>query len=242
MVKKPAYDKLEQMIKELNQEAVKRKQAEEELRESEKRYRSFLNNIVDGAYETDDMVNVRYANEAVEKIIGKPLKDIIGKAFLPLFTKASQTIALDAYSRSLKKEDVGPFELEFTNGTVCQFKNRITERQRWKNCWCFLESCEIFQNRSGRRRRFERRITSLEMRVDKRTAELRKTTEQLNSLMNATTDTVFLIDLKGYVVAANAMTAKRFGMTQNQFFGTCTYGPYVTIFSQIQEGHSESCC
>ena len=63
----------------------------------------------------------------------------------------------------------------------------------------------------------------LEQKVEERTAELRKTTEQLNALMNATTDTVLLIDQKGYVVAANAVTAERFGMSLDQLLGTCTY-------------------
>ena len=63
----------------------------------------------------------------------------------------------------------------------------------------------------------------LENRVEESRAELRKTTVQLNVLMNATTDTIFLINLKGYVVAANAVTAERFGMRLDQFIGTCVY-------------------
>ncbi len=63
----------------------------------------------------------------------------------------------------------------------------------------------------------------LKARVEKRTAELTQMTEQLNALMNATTDTVLLIDLKGYVVAANTVTAERFGMRLDKFIGTCSY-------------------
>jgi len=63
----------------------------------------------------------------------------------------------------------------------------------------------------------------LEARVEKRTAELRKTTGQLKALMNATTDTALLIDLKGYAVAANTVTARRLGTSLDQLLGTCTY-------------------
>jgi len=71
--------------------------------------------------------------------------------------------------------------------------------------------------------RLEKAHIELDALVEKRTAELRKTTAQLNTLMNATTDTVVLIDLEGNVVAANAATAKRFGMSLDLFPGTCAY-------------------
>lgn len=63
----------------------------------------------------------------------------------------------------------------------------------------------------------------LDALVQKRTAELRETTEQLSILMNATTDTVLLVDPKGHVVAANAITAKRFGTSLDQLLGKCAY-------------------
>ena len=44
MAGKPTYEELEQRVKELEREAVKRKQVEEALREGEKKYRS----LVDG--------------------------------------------------------------------------------------------------------------------------------------------------------------------------------------------------
>jgi ATP/maltotriose-dependent transcriptional regulator MalT len=51
-----------------------------------------------------------------------PLKDIIGKSFLPLFTEESQIIAMDVFQRTLNGESP-EYELTFTNGNICQFKN-----------------------------------------------------------------------------------------------------------------------
>ena len=59
--------------------------------------------------------------------------------------------------------------------------------------------------------------------LKQRTSELETSNQQLEALMNATTDTILLVDLKGYVVAANGVTAERFNMKLNQFIGTCTY-------------------
>jgi len=98
------------------------KQAEKTIWESELQFRNFLDNLGDVAYETDASGNVTYANKVSEKITGKPLKDIIGKPFLPLFTKESQQKAIDLYNRTLNGEGA-ECELTFTNGRVCHFKN-----------------------------------------------------------------------------------------------------------------------
>ena len=323
------------------------KRAEEALRESEEKYRSFLNNLVDGAYESDDMGNVTYINETAEKIVGKPSKDICGKPFYPLFTKDSQAVALDVYSRSLSGERIGIYELEFTNGAVCQFKNallkdkdgkivgvfgimrdiskqkraeealkksdqkyrtltenisdgvcildkkgrftfvndvivrRFKQTREWflgktyldvirsedrvhvrkkieatmrgedvpvyelayhtasgDELWVEVNTTALrndtgingllgisrdISDRKLAEKRLEKARIELENSFEKRTVELTQKTEQLNALMNATTDTVLLIDLKGYVVAANAATAERFGMSPDQLLGTCAY-------------------
>ncbi len=56
-----------------------------------------------------------------------------------------------------------------------------------------------------------------------RTRQLIKTKEQLEALLNATTDTLLLIDLEGRVIAANTVAAGRFGMTLEAFEGKNTY-------------------
>jgi PAS domain S-box-containing protein len=91
-------------------------------RESEEKFRNFLDNLGDVAYEADASGNVTYANKMAEKITGIPLKGIIGKPFLPLFTKESQRIVVDVYERTLNGESA-EYELTFTNGKVCHFKN-----------------------------------------------------------------------------------------------------------------------
>ncbi len=93
-----------------------------ELRGSERRFKNFFDNLGDIAYETDSSGNLTYANKTAEIITGTPLKDIIGKPFLPLFTEESQATAIDLYQRTLKGESP-EFDLPFTNGRICRFKN-----------------------------------------------------------------------------------------------------------------------
>jgi len=47
MAKKPTYEELEQRVKELENEALGRKQVEEELRESEEKFRHLVKNSND---------------------------------------------------------------------------------------------------------------------------------------------------------------------------------------------------
>jgi PAS domain S-box-containing protein len=100
-----------------------RKQAERALRESEKRFKSFLDDLSDIVYETDDLGNLTYANRAAEITAGIPRQDAIGGPFFPLFTRESQKVAIDVYQRTLKGESP-EYELTFNNGRICHFKNQ----------------------------------------------------------------------------------------------------------------------
>jgi PAS domain S-box-containing protein len=73
-----------------------RHRAEEALRQSEKRYRSMFENMINGfvLYETvkdarGDVIDVRYIeiNPAFERILGLKRKDVIGKTLLEVFPK-----------------------------------------------------------------------------------------------------------------------------------------------------------
>jgi PAS domain S-box-containing protein len=127
--KEMTTDELISELKELHRQNAELRRAEEQrmlteeaLRTSEERFRNFLDNLGDIAYETDASGNVTYANKVSEKITGVPLEDITGRPFLPLFTSNSQEIAQEVYRRTLAGESP-EFELTFTNGRICHFKN-----------------------------------------------------------------------------------------------------------------------
>ena len=103
--------------------ALYKKKMEKALAESEKRFKNFLDNLGDSAYEADAFGNITYTNKAAETLTGLPLKKLIGKPFLPLFEEKSHKIAMDVYQRTLNGEHP-EFELTFTNGKIARFKNK----------------------------------------------------------------------------------------------------------------------
>ncbi len=78
MPKRPSYEELKQRVKELEKETVKRKRAEEALRESEEKYRTILESIEDGYFEVDIRGNFTFFNDSLCKIHGYSKNELMG--------------------------------------------------------------------------------------------------------------------------------------------------------------------
>ena len=79
MDKKPTYEELEQRVKELDEEAVRRKQAEEALRESEEQFGLFMDHVPGVVFIKDLNGRYVYVNRAYELNRGRNREDCVGK-------------------------------------------------------------------------------------------------------------------------------------------------------------------
>jgi len=174
---KPSYEELEHKIKVLEKQVAAHQQAEEALEESEHPFRAFLDNLGDAAYETDSLGNVTYANKMGEIITGLPLKDIIGKSFLPLFAGEHQKTAIDVFQRTLDGESP-EYELTFINGTICHFKNEPLRNEQGKIVGVFGIARDI-TNRKRTEEALHIAHDHLERRVEQLTVELTKKSKQM---------------------------------------------------------------
>ncbi|MBI4619426.1 MAG: PAS domain S-box protein [Desulfobacterales bacterium] len=85
MLKKPTYEELEQRVKKLKIEAIKRKQAENALRESQERLRAIFEANPDPVVVYDNQGHPQYLNPAFTQVFGWTLDELKGRCipFVP---------------------------------------------------------------------------------------------------------------------------------------------------------------
>ncbi|MGA9348089.1 MAG: PAS domain S-box protein [Anaerolineae bacterium] len=95
---------------------TERKRAEEELRESEARYRELADSIADVFFAFDKDLRYTYWNKASEKLTGIPAKDAIGKSLYELFpdtpeTRRAERAYLDVLRTQQPQSLVNPYHI-----------------------------------------------------------------------------------------------------------------------------------
>ncbi len=130
-----------------------RKKVEEELRQSEERYREIVDTMEDGYYEVDLAGNITFANKASARFMGYPLEEYIGLNFKEIcrypwdvYRKFNQVYSTGKPSHNVtfelmrKDGSIGYGEFSVTpirdeNGSIKGFRGvgrDITERKRYE--------------------------------------------------------------------------------------------------------------
>jgi PAS domain S-box-containing protein len=92
------------------EDITERKRAEEALRQSEEKYRMLVDNIQDGVFIIQDG-KMQFANEALARMIGYIVEQVIGMDFQELVAPEDLEIVVDRYHRRQAGEDI-PREYE----------------------------------------------------------------------------------------------------------------------------------
>jgi len=201
------------------------KRSEEGLKKSDQKYKTFMESIRDGVYILDEKGRFTFVNDVIVRRSKQTREWFLDKSYIDVIRPEDRERVRKNFEAVMRGEEVSAYELAYptASGDDLWVEVNTTALRTDTGIIGLLGISRDITDRKLAEKRLEKARTELENRVEERTAELRKTTEQLNALMNATTDTVSLIDLKGYVVAANAVTAKRLGTTQDQLLGTFVY-------------------
>ncbi len=85
--------------KELRKEILERKNAEEELRKSEEKYRNIIETMEDGYYEVDIPGNITFFNEALCAISGYPSEELKGMSYRDLMGQENAQKVLHAFNK-----------------------------------------------------------------------------------------------------------------------------------------------
>jgi PAS domain S-box-containing protein len=108
----------------ITRDISERKQVEEELRESEERFRSIVDNSQVGILILDDAYHILYVNDEQCRISGYSRDEMIGQDFRKFIDEKSQRLVTGRYSRRQKGEKVPP-HYEFSFVTKDGQKRRV---------------------------------------------------------------------------------------------------------------------
>ena len=98
-----------------------RKLAEQNLRESEERFRAIFRTAQDCMYLKDISFKITLVNPAVEKLFGTPASEIIGRRFYELFGEEESDQVRDIHMRLLKGASIEEEHTRNVNGTPFTF-------------------------------------------------------------------------------------------------------------------------
>jgi PAS domain S-box-containing protein len=104
MTKQPTYEVLEQRIAMLEREAVRRIQVEEELRNSEERYRVITELTTELIYQHDLEGNIKFLSPAWETIMGYSVEQGLSMNIREILTPGSYALASQSISERLRTD------------------------------------------------------------------------------------------------------------------------------------------
>ena len=245
MARKPTYEELKQRVKELEKEVSKRKRAQEGLRESEERLKTVVNNVNDVIFQVSPLGFIQYVSPKVKEIYGYNPEELIGKHLRKTTPVSEVPKALEALKRVLSGKTVKNLEINQldSRGKIIPMEINGTPVKKGGK---IIAAQGVMRDISERKRAEEalrKAHDELERRVEERTAELKKANEGLQTeiterkraeeaqrvsalawqtLFDAVTDSVFLIDSEGKILLCNKATVNFLGKPINEIVGnTC---------------------
>ena len=120
MTKKPTYEELEQRVKALEQESIRRKRVEEVLRESEEKYRTLIENAVEAIIVAQDGM-IKFANTQGEELYGRSKEELVQEPLTHFIHEEDRGLVRDRHERRLKGEDlpqIYPFRIIDKQGHI----------------------------------------------------------------------------------------------------------------------------
>jgi PAS domain S-box-containing protein len=179
------------------QDINERKRAEEALRESEERYRAYLERASDYIFTLDPQGNFTFVNRAMCAALGYREKDLIGKPALTVVAPETHQEAAQVIQRIWNGETLEYMDLPVHTRSGKALLVQISGRAFYRD-GTLVETLHIARD-----------IT-----LQKQAEEALKQREaQYRALFEQSHDAVFILDLQGRHIAANQRAAEILGYT-----------------------------
>jgi PAS domain S-box-containing protein len=186
--------------------AVERKRSEEELRESERRYRLLADNATDIIWTSSIDLTLTYVSPSITRTLGYSTEEVIGKTFEGLLTPASFEVATKVLAEELAIESMVQRDL---------LRSRILELElNCKDGSTIWAEVIITFLRDPDDRAVGILGTARDITERKRAEEsLRKSEEKLQQLFKSATDGIFALDLNGAYTELNERMLEMLGFS-----------------------------
>ena len=161
---------------------AERQPVENQVTEAENMFRSIVENSHAGIFIIDRAFHLTYANNMLSEILGYPLEEIVGSDFRRFFDEPSKILVADRYIRRQRGENL-PSRYEFNffrrDGELRNAElSSAVVRYATGQVVTVGQMLDITERKQAEEALIKAQA-ELEMRVEKRTAELQKT----NSLL-----------------------------------------------------------
>jgi len=188
-----------------SQDSINCKLAEDALRSSEERFRDLADMLPEGLFETDQNLKLTYVNRHALELLGYTAEDLgAGLNGLDLLVPEHRDLAQVNFARRLGGEDLGPVEY-------------IALTKNGSRIPIHFHAGPIMI--TGKLVGLRGMVVDITER--KRAEEaLRESEEKLNTLLDATSEIVFLVKPDGTLLAINDAMAQSLGREKSELLGT----------------------
>lgn len=174
---------LQQRITDLEKSEIKHKQAEKKLRESEEEFRNLFENAKDGLIFLDKLGRILKVNERAVQIFGGSRKEVLGKHFIKLGVFPLNVIPLmqRVFKEALtkKKFKLNDICIKNKRGEEIHLECSATSIKKNNKIKGLLVIVRDITQRKFAEDELRRHRRHLETLIEERTAEQKKTNEQL---------------------------------------------------------------
>ncbi len=201
-------------------DVTEKKKLEEQLAESESKYRELFEKATDGIYMHDADGYIQKMNEAGIKIFGCiSMDEVIGTHFSKWLTPKSIKTARKAFAEFLSDKPVQPEVIEIIRKNGQPGYIEITAKP-FKDGYRTVGFHGIFRDITEKMR-LEQTILDYNKKLEKAYGQLKESEEKYRMIFDNANDGIYIHDMKGYLLEANKAGIRMIGAgSKNEVIGT----------------------
>ena len=224
MAKKPTYEELEQSAKKLEEEVVKRKQAENALRKSEEKFRLLYERAPLGYQSLDEHGHFLEVNQAWLDTLGYTREEVIGKSFSDFLHPEWRNYFKENFPRFKAIGEIPDVEFEMVKKDRSLIMVNINgkigrdEKGDFKQTHCILH----------------------DITAQKKSEEVLQKSEFFSkTLIDAISTPVFYKDRAGKYLGFNSAFGRFFGATKERLIGKSVFDIHSPELAEVYHRHDE---